>query len=232
MAWCPQCQIPVSPLGLHRRGILHRKRKLLRALLADDRLTFQEISRRMGVSHERIRQVAQMLGAKAGHARRKEATRARRRLPAHIKRIVRRAHEAGLEASPIYTKYGRAMSRMVSIEGRPVAVSHLWRHRRLAAYVIRVRLWNGPRFVVFYADDLPQMLVVPAADVRPTAVVMGRERKNGIPESRMLRYVDAWHLLRRRKPWRTKGKEEQFLHAIASPNRLRERNTAAGAHER
>lgn len=69
MTWCPQCQVPVSRLRVHRRSLLHRKAKRLRALLTSDCLAFREIGRRLGVSRESIRLMARTLGAKTRHAR-------------------------------------------------------------------------------------------------------------------------------------------------------------------
>jgi Sigma-70, region 4 len=207
MAICPQCQVSFLRPNDHRRGVLHRKCQRLRALLARDCLTFREIARRMGVSQERIRQIAQQLGAKTGHARRKDCTRAHSKLPTHLDRIVRQARRAGLEASPAFRKGNAVAVRTLNIEGQTVAVSHLWHHPRLGAYRIKPRPWGEARFVIFYADDLSHTLIIPVAEVSHTAVVMGRPRKKmGSRESRMLCYMDAWQLLRRKHPGRPEGR--------------------------
>jgi len=116
MTWCPQCQIPVSQLGMHRRSVLHQRIRRLRALLANDCLTFLEIGRRLGVSRESIRLMARALGANIGHARRRACTRERRKVPSHLKRIVRRAQEAGLQASLVYTKGNDVTPRALIVE--------------------------------------------------------------------------------------------------------------------
>jgi hypothetical protein len=183
---------------MHRRSVLHQKIKRLRALLANDCLTFREIGRRLGVSRESVRLMARTLGAKTGKTRRRACTRANRNVPPHIKRIIRRVHEAGLEASPIYRKGNQITPRELIVEGRKVGVAHLWYEQRLAAYRIKVRPWNGARFVIFYVDELSQLLIVPISEVRAPAVVLGRERRKRTRESRLLRYLNAWYLLRPR----------------------------------
>ena len=198
MTWCPQCQIPFSHFGMHRHSVLHQKIKRLRVLLKNDCLTFREIGRRLGVSRESIRQMARTLGAKTGNARRKACTRKRRKLPPHLKRIIRRANESGLQASPVFRQGNQVAARTLMVEGKKVAVAHLWQDPRFAAYRIKSRPWDGSRFVIFYANELSHLLIVPVAEVRATAVVMGRKRKNRTPESRLLRYVNAWHLLKPR----------------------------------
>ena len=55
-------RIPVSRLLIHRRSILHRQRNRLLQLLAQPHVTFREIARQTGVSHERIRQIAAEVG--------------------------------------------------------------------------------------------------------------------------------------------------------------------------
>jgi hypothetical protein len=206
MTWCPRCEIPVSQLGMHRRSILHQKIKRLRALLANDCLTFREIGRRLGVSRESIRLIARTLGAKTGNARRRACARAHRKAPPHIERIIRQAYKAGLNASPIFKKGNKITPRELIVEGRKVGVAHLWYEQRLAAYRIKSRPWDGARFVIFYADELAQLLIVPISEVRATAFVMGRKRRRRTRESHLLRYVNAWHLLKPRSLGKRGGK--------------------------
>jgi hypothetical protein len=217
MTWCLKCQIPVSHLRMHQRSFLHQKIKRLQALLTNDCLTFREIGRRLGVSRESIRQMAQTLGAKTGHARQRACARAHRKLPPHIKSIIHRAQEAGLHASPVYRMGNAITPRALIVEGQKVAVAPLWHDPRLSAYRIKLRPWNGACFVIFYANELSQLLILPVAEVRATAVVIGRERKSRGRESRMLRYVNAWHLLTQAEGFQKKRKKEQ----ITSPRKNR-----------
>jgi hypothetical protein len=129
-----------------------------------------------GVSRESVRLMACTLGAKTGHARQRTCTRARRKVSPHVNRIIRRASEAGPKASSIYRKGNEVTPRALTVEGQKVAVSPLWHDPRLAAYRIKVRPWNGTRFVIYYTDELSYLLIVPVAEVRPTA---GRPRSFG-----------------------------------------------------
>lgn len=69
--YCQTCQLQFKEryLGRHTRSIFHRKAKLIRAMLQRDCITHAEIARRIGLTRERVRQMALMMGFADGRSR-------------------------------------------------------------------------------------------------------------------------------------------------------------------
>ena len=69
--YCPTCQFELTKRGfkLHTLSVLHRKGKLIRAMLERTCITHAEIARRIGLTRERVRQLALQMGFAAGRSR-------------------------------------------------------------------------------------------------------------------------------------------------------------------
>lgn len=71
MRYCQTCRLQFSKRGfeLHTLSVVHRKGKLIRAMLERDCITHAEIARRIGLTRERVRQLALLMGFAAGRSR-------------------------------------------------------------------------------------------------------------------------------------------------------------------
>jgi hypothetical protein len=69
--YCQTCRSVVDIQGFHfhARSVVHRKGMLIRAMLERDCITHAEIARRIGVTRERVRQLALQLGFATGRSR-------------------------------------------------------------------------------------------------------------------------------------------------------------------
>jgi hypothetical protein len=71
LRYCPTCRFKVHKRGFwrHTLSVFHRKAKLIRAMLERDCITHAEIARRIGVTRERVRQLALQMGFATGRSR-------------------------------------------------------------------------------------------------------------------------------------------------------------------
>jgi hypothetical protein len=71
MRYCQTCRFEVHKghFERHTLSVVHRKAKLIRAMLERDCITHAEIARRIGVTRERVRQLALQMGFADGRSR-------------------------------------------------------------------------------------------------------------------------------------------------------------------
>jgi len=71
MRYCQTCRFEISKNGfkLHTLSVLHRKGRLIRAMLERNCITHAEIGRRIGLTRERVRQLALQMGFASGRSR-------------------------------------------------------------------------------------------------------------------------------------------------------------------
>jgi hypothetical protein len=71
MRYCETCRFEVDKRRFkrHTLSVVHRKAKLIRAMLERDCITHAEIARRIGVTRERVRQLALQMGFADGRSR-------------------------------------------------------------------------------------------------------------------------------------------------------------------
>jgi len=69
--YCQTCQFKISASVFRRHtiSVVHRKGKLIRAMLERDCITHAEIARRIGLTRERVRQLALKMGFADGRSR-------------------------------------------------------------------------------------------------------------------------------------------------------------------
>lgn len=81
LRYCQTCRFKLSKRGFkrHTLSVLHRKGKLIRAMLERDCITHAEIARRIGLTRERVRQLALQMGFADGRSRHAICRMARRR---------------------------------------------------------------------------------------------------------------------------------------------------------
>jgi hypothetical protein len=71
MPYCQTCRLELDTRGFkrHTLSVFHRKARLIRAMLERNCITHAEIARRIGVTRERVRQLALQLGFADGRSR-------------------------------------------------------------------------------------------------------------------------------------------------------------------
>jgi hypothetical protein len=71
MRYCQTCRFKLHKRGFkrHTLSVVHRKGKLIRAMLERNCITHAEIARRIGLTRERVRQLALLMGFAAGRSR-------------------------------------------------------------------------------------------------------------------------------------------------------------------
>src|SRR4029077_1575028 len=71
MRYCQTCRFKIHKRGFkrHTLSVVHRKAKLIRAMLERNCITHAEIARRIGVTRERVRQLALLMGFADGRSR-------------------------------------------------------------------------------------------------------------------------------------------------------------------
>jgi hypothetical protein len=69
--YCQTCRLKLDNRGFkqHTLSVVHRKAKLIRAMLERNCITHAEIARRIGVTRERVRQLALQMGFADGRSR-------------------------------------------------------------------------------------------------------------------------------------------------------------------
>src|SRR5215471_15718200 len=121
-----ECGFPVADRShrYHRLSIYHRQHRRILGLLSRDSLSFADIGVRLGITRERVRQIARQLGMASGRQRREERT-LHQRLPAwHERRgyheLIAKGKELGYEVTPSRVdcpKGWRFQARNVVING-------------------------------------------------------------------------------------------------------------------
>jgi hypothetical protein len=71
MRYCQTCRLELDKRGFtrHTLSVVHRKGKLIRAMLERNCITHAEIARRIGLTRERVRQIALQMGFADGRSR-------------------------------------------------------------------------------------------------------------------------------------------------------------------
>lgn len=102
--YCQICRFELDKRGFKRHllSVFHRKAKLIRAMLARNCITQAEIARRIGVTRERVRQLAQQMGFADGKTR--HAICRIERQKKEMKEFFVKAQERGFEVEPLGRK--------------------------------------------------------------------------------------------------------------------------------
>ncbi len=115
--------------SIHRKSVFHKQCRRLRALLAKDCLTYSEIGTRLGISRERVRQLADAMGVPhIGRMRQTSCTRNRRLAAFRSLPFVQKLVSHHLRVEPIETRNHKPSSVMFSVNGRRVSLSSACTH--------------------------------------------------------------------------------------------------------
>jgi hypothetical protein len=104
MRYCQTCRFETSKRGFkrHTLSVFHRKAKLIRAMLERNCITHAEIARRIGLTRERVRQVALQMGFAAGRSR--QAICRMERPKKVMGEFFLEAQERGFQVEPLGTR--------------------------------------------------------------------------------------------------------------------------------
>ncbi len=104
MRYCQICRFQLHKRGFkrHTLSVLHRKGKLIRAMLERNCITHAEIARRIGLTRERVRQLALLMGFAAGRSRHAICRMERRKK--EMPEFFLQAQKRGFEVEPLGTR--------------------------------------------------------------------------------------------------------------------------------
>ena len=101
MRYCQTCRFQLDKRGFkrHTLSVLHRKGKLIRAMLQRNCITHAEIARRIGLTRERVRQLALQMGFADGRSRHAICRMERRKK--EMAEFFLQAQKRGFEVEPL-----------------------------------------------------------------------------------------------------------------------------------
>jgi hypothetical protein len=101
MRYCQTCRLQFDKRGFkrHTLSVVHRKGKLMRAMLERDCITHAEIARRIGLTRERVRQLALLMGFADGRSRHAICRMERRKK--EMAEFFLQAQKRGFEVEPL-----------------------------------------------------------------------------------------------------------------------------------
>jgi len=101
-----ECGFPVTNRShrYHRLSVYHRQHRRIRGLLSNDSLTFADIADRLGITRERVRQIARQLAMTSGRQRLEQRV-VHQRMPAWSARkgyreLIAKGKEFGYSVTP------------------------------------------------------------------------------------------------------------------------------------
>jgi len=203
----------------HQASVLHQHSRCIKALLDQDGVPFAELGRRLGVSREQIRQIAELLGYPPGRWREKNF-----KLSLSAQPVSKVPLLAKLQRDcpyPVMFTHGALGRRRVSILGRICYVSkaslrplHYIRVvTRGPASLPRRTSLSGAEFVL---SKLPRKgwLVIPRSRCKRTMFDLRKKERASRQSGRwdLTQALNAWHLFKEspsRKATRSQGIKQQ-----------------------
>jgi hypothetical protein len=204
-----ECGLPGAGRSDHRLSVYHRQHRRIRSLLSNKALSFVDIGDRLGITRERVRQIARQLGMESGLQRREQRA-LRKRMPDWQNRkgyreLIAKGKRYGYTVTP---------SRVDSPEGwrfqARIVVINGWR-----THIVYMR--NRGRYLAFGRSDVPADFYVGISPIgffifpskvwktfpertsfSPIPCPIGQRGFNHSHRHDYLNYLEAWKLLRRR----------------------------------
>lgn len=173
---CPICgqQVRSSQSSLHRQGVFHQQSQRIKALLDQECMTFTEIGDRLGVSRERVRQIAKELGI-IGQPRKMVCT-IRRRKQKRVQVVKERFHPKLMKRLVVCgvtdVDFLSVQSSSIVINGKRVAITQSTKLQRMYPTGIVVYAHIGTRgswtregydYLIAYVIPKNDCYVIPAS---------------------------------------------------------------------
>jgi hypothetical protein len=203
-----ECGLAISDRrGGHRRSVYHLQHRRIKALLSKNWISYSEIGAGLGITRERVRQIAEKIGSPSGHQR-QEQYMAERRASAWRERkghreVIAKCEELGYTVTPSKRVTGSNWyleANIAVINGKRVrilfirhAYSHYLKLRRPATHADFYVAISPIGFFIFPSKVWGTFPAVTTFSPDPCA--NGR----GATHSRRhdyLNYLEAWELLK------------------------------------
>ncbi len=207
--FCESCR-PVLRRNsmIHRKSVLHKHSRRLRALLAKDCMTYSEIGARLGITRERVRQLAGEMGLPPIGRMRQTSCTTNKRMAAFLRLpFVQELARRHLHASPVETHGNLRFSTVqFSVNGKRVSLSRGCLHGRAKKYL---HIKRPQRDSDIYVWTLPNndFLILPKQKATFKVTMFSRRQtlpgKNGYTKNRAHyypRYMNAWQIFRGKRP--------------------------------
>jgi alkylated DNA nucleotide flippase Atl1 len=193
---CSCGQKIVAPKQGHLTSILHRKSENIVALLKTS-VSYSEIGRLVGVSRERVRQIAELLSIKRSRNLSWVCAFERfKKCRPVLAAVAEELRQKGLQVEGVRS-HATWSRRLLIVNGKRCAVSKSWRTQFHGMEYFQI----GPccKAAAFTLRRTPYgWLVLPKnAVTKSTMFVLGRRKLNGAggPKHDWGKYLEAWHLL-------------------------------------
>lgn len=205
--FCETCKITTLVKRSHLRSVAHRQNGRIRALLNQPCIAFSEIGRRLGVSRERVRQIADRFCPETGRQRQYTcAINNPPKLPSNCLalRAEKVCREKGLPFQFVNRTNGirQRLSTNAAIIANEKCLLRRSAERENGNIVVR-RPALGPEDAAFLLSYMPdgRWLIIPkdkwprtgSTEFRPGDLQRpgGKSKRHDWPG-----YIDAWHLLK------------------------------------
>jgi predicted XRE-type DNA-binding protein len=193
----------------HRLSVYHRQHRTIKNLLSKDSLTFAEIGERLGITRERVRQIARQLGLTSGHERRKQHAMDKRmsawREQKGHRELIAKCKELGYTVTPSRcdTRLGwRFEDGIVVINGWRTQIVHLRTRGRYFVFkrsVVRADFHVGISPVGYFVFPAKVWKTFPeGTEFSPIPCTSGQRGFTHSHRHDYLNYLEAWKLLGRR----------------------------------
>ena len=193
----------------HKSGLAHQQAQRIKALMENDCISFSEMGVRLGITRERVRQIAARLGFPTGRKRRRVCTilnhqdRFIKSLTDDLEQLKVIAERWNFTFEPIMRdSYGiYFLLRRIMLNGFLCQIGSLWHHP--LDYVVIPRI-ESHDFDFFLGRGVDGWAVIPQKEMpmRGTLCVMGRPKI--LPGADSYRsyehFFEAWQLLKRTTP--------------------------------
>jgi hypothetical protein len=192
----------------HRLSVYHRQHRRIRGLLSSDSLSFADIGVRLGITRERVRQIARQLGMASGRQRREQRA-LHQRLPAWHERkgyreLIAKGKELGYAVTPSRVdrpEGWRFQARNVVINGWRAHIVYMRTRGRYLAFGrsdVRADVYVGISPIGFFIFPSTVWKTFPERTTfSPIPCPIGQRGFTHSGRHDYLNYLEAWKLLGR-----------------------------------
>ncbi|HMD98118.1 MAG TPA: hypothetical protein VKM93_12425 [Terriglobia bacterium] len=201
--------------------MLHQHSRRIKALLDQECVPFAEVGRRLGVTREQVRQIAELLGYPPGRWREKTCKGQPAQPPSKVPLLAKLQQDCPY---PVVLTHGALWRRRVSILGHICYVSKAFIRpfhyirvvTRGSANLPKLTSLSGTDFVL---SKLPGKgwLVIPRVRCKRTTFDLRKKERASRQGERwdLTQALNAWHLFRKVPSWKAAGNQEIEQQAVA-----------------
>jgi biotin operon repressor len=207
-----ECGFPVAGRNRrdHRLSVYHRHHRRIKNLLSKDSLSFAEIGEKLGITRERVRQIAQQLGRATGRERQQQHAMEKRmsawRERKGYRELIAKCNELGYTVTPSRypTRGGWGFEDpIVVINGWRVHIVYIRTKDRYLVFrrsVVRADFHVGISPIGFFIFPSKVWKTFPeGTSFSPIPCPIGRRGATRSQRHDYLNYLEAWKLLGRQR---------------------------------